>query len=105
MPNQSKTEWMGIKSEYREPESILVMPTSVGMIQMDDGTPDMYCFIDTGDTAWMLTASSLVLFMTPGVAFLYGGLARSKNAVNTIGMTFIVMGLNVSTVGTVGDIP
>ncbi len=59
----------------------------------DDGTPDMYCFIDTGDTAWMLTASSLVLFMTPGVAFLYGGLARSKNAVNTIGMTFIVMGL------------
>jgi len=31
--------------------------------------------------------------MTPGVAFLYGGLARSKNAVNTIGMTFIVMGL------------
>ena len=59
----------------------------------DDGTPDMYCLIDTGDTAWMLTASSLVLFMTPGVAFLYGGLARSKNAVNTIGMTFIVMGL------------
>ena len=58
-----------------------------------DGTPDMYCLIDTGDTAWMLTASSLVLFMTPGVAFLYGGLARSKNAVNTIGMTFIVMGL------------
>jgi len=59
----------------------------------DDGTPDMYCLIDTGDTAWMLTASSLVLFMTPGVAFLYGGLARSKNAVNTIGMTFIVIGL------------
>ena len=58
-----------------------------------DGVPDMYCLIDTGDTAWMLTASSLVLFMTPGVAFLYGGLARSKNAVNTIGMTFIVMGL------------
>ena len=36
----------------------------------DDGTPDMYCLIDTGDTAWMITASSLVLFMTPGVAFL-----------------------------------
>jgi len=58
-----------------------------------DGTLDMYCLIDTGDTAWMLTASSLVLFMTHGVDFLYGGLARSKNAVNTIGMTFIVMGL------------
>ena len=36
-----------------------------------DGVLDMYCLIDTGDTAWMLTASSLVLFMTPGVAFLY----------------------------------
>lgn len=51
------------------------------------------CRIDTGDTAWMLTATSLVLFMTPGVAFFYGGLARSKNAVNVIGMTFIIMGL------------
>jgi Amt family ammonium transporter len=51
------------------------------------------CRIDTGDTAWMLTATSLVLFMTPGVAFFYGGLARSKNAVNVIGMTLVVMGL------------
>ena len=59
----------------------------------DDGVPDMYCLIDTGDTAWMITASALVLFMTPGVAFFYGGLSRSKNATNTIGMVFIVMGL------------
>lgn len=58
----------------------------------DDGSM-LPCKIDTGDTAWMLTASSLVLFMTPGVAFFYGGLARSKNAVNVIGMTFIIMGL------------
>lgn len=60
----------------------------------DDGEGGMLpCRIDTGDTAWMLTATSLVLFMTPGVAFFYGGLARSKNAVNVIGMTFLVMGL------------
>ena len=32
------------------------------------------CMIDNGDTAWILTATSLVLFMTPGVAFFYGGL-------------------------------
>ena len=51
------------------------------------------CMIDNGDTAWMLTATSLVLFMTPGVAFFYGGLARSKNMVNVLGMTLIVMGL------------
>jgi Amt family ammonium transporter len=55
-----------------------------------DGKP---CPIDHGDTAWMLTASALVLFMTPGVAFFYGGLARSKNVVSTIGMCFIVIGI------------
>ncbi len=49
----------------------------------DDGEGNMLpCRIDTGDTAWMLTASALVLIMTPGVAFFYGGLSRSKNAVS-----------------------
>ncbi|MGB0642627.1 MAG: ammonium transporter, partial [Nitrosopumilus sp.] len=51
------------------------------------------CLIDTGDTAWMLTATSMVLLMSPGVGFFYGGLARSKNIVNVLGMTLIVMGL------------
>lgn len=51
------------------------------------------CMIDNGYTAWIFTATSLVLFMTPGVAFFYGGLARSKNMVNVIDMTLIVMGL------------
>ncbi|KAG2479332.1 MAG: Ammonium transporter [Nitrosopumilales archaeon] len=60
----------------------------------DDGEGNMMpCRIDTGDTAWILTASSLVLFMTPGVCFFYGGLTRSKNAVSTIGMTFVIIGL------------
>ena len=51
------------------------------------------CRIDTGDTAWMLTATSLVLLMSPGVAVFYGGLARSKNAVNVFGMVLIIMGI------------
>jgi Amt family ammonium transporter len=60
----------------------------------DSGDGSMLpCKIDSGDTAWILSATSLVLFMTPGVAFFYGGLARSKNMVNVIGMTLIVMGL------------
>src|SRR4030066_511823 len=60
----------------------------------DDGEGNMLpCRIDTGDTAWILAATSLVLFMTPGVAFFYGGLARSKNAVSVIGMTFVIIGL------------
>ncbi len=41
--------------------------------------------IDKGDTAWLLTATSLVLFMTlPGLAFFYGGLVRSKNALSVL---------------------
>ena len=47
--------------------------------------------MDTGDTAWMLAASALVLLMTPGLAFFYGGLARGKNAVNTIMFSFMAM--------------
>jgi len=45
--------------------------------------------IDPGNTAWMLVASALVLFMTPGLAFFYGGLTRSKNVVATIMQSFI----------------
>jgi Amt family ammonium transporter len=39
--------------------------------------------IDTGDTAWILTSSALVLFMTPGLALFYAGMTRSKNVLGT----------------------
>ena len=48
---------------------------------------------DTGYLAWMITASALVLLMTPGLAFFYGGLVRAKNIVNTMMFSFISMGL------------
>jgi Amt family ammonium transporter len=52
------------------------------------------CEINAGDNAWMLTASALVLVMTPaGLAMFYGGLSRQKNAVNTIHMVFITTGI------------
>lgn len=47
--------------------------------------------MDTGSTAWILVASALVLLMTPGLAFFYGGLVRAKNAVSTIMYSFIAM--------------
>jgi len=47
--------------------------------------------MDTGSTAWILTASALVLLMTPGLAFFYGGLVRAKNVVSTIMYSFIAM--------------
>ena len=47
--------------------------------------------IDTGDTAWLLTATVLVLFMTiPGLAFFYGGLVRSKNALSILMQCFAI---------------
>ncbi|MBF2027994.1 MAG: ammonium transporter [Oscillatoriales cyanobacterium C42_A2020_001] len=49
--------------------------------------------LDTGDTAWMLMSAALVLFMTPGLAFFYGGLVRSRNVLNTMMMSLIGMGL------------
>lgn len=45
--------------------------------------------MNTGDTAWLLTASALVLLMTPGLAFFYGGLVRETDVINTIKMSFI----------------
>ena len=47
--------------------------------------------MDAGNVAWMLTASALVLLMTPGLAFFYGGLTRAKNVVNTIMYSFMAM--------------
>ena len=48
--------------------------------------------INQADTAWMLVATALVLLMTPALAFFYGGLVRSKNALNTMMMSFVSLG-------------
>ena len=49
--------------------------------------------MNTGDVAWILVSSALVLLMTPGLALFYGGLARSKNAASTIMYSFMSMGI------------
>jgi len=49
--------------------------------------------LDTGDTAFMLVASALVLLMTPGLAFFYGGLVRGKAVLNTMMMSFVAIGI------------
>ena len=46
-----------------------------------------------GDTAWMIVASALVMLMTPGLAFFYGGLVRSKNVLNTLMMSFVALAI------------
>ncbi len=49
--------------------------------------------MNTGDIAFMLTASALVMFMTPGLALFYGGLVRSKNVLSTVMQSFICLGI------------
>lgn len=57
-----------------------------------DGFPTMGV-PNTGDTAWMLASAALVLLMTPGLAFFYGGMVRAKNVLNMIMMSISAMGL------------
>ncbi len=49
--------------------------------------------MDTGDTAWILASSALVLLMTPGLAFFYGGMVRSKTVLNMMMMSFVALAI------------
>jgi Amt family ammonium transporter len=49
--------------------------------------------IDSGNTAWVLASAALVLFMTPGLAFFYGGMVRAKNVLGMLMQNFFCMGL------------
>src|SRR3569833_2777947 len=58
--------------------------------------------IDTGDTAWMLVATALVLLMTPALGLFYAGLVRSKNTLNTFMMCIAAIGVALVTWAAVG---
>jgi Amt family ammonium transporter len=49
--------------------------------------------VNTGDTAWVLASSALVMLMTPGLALFYGGMVRRKNALGTVMQSFTIIGL------------
>ncbi|GAA3957803.1 ammonium transporter [Mucilaginibacter dorajii] len=49
--------------------------------------------IDSGDTAWLLVSTALVLIMTPGLAFFYGGMVSKKNVLSTMMQSFVCMGV------------
>ena len=49
--------------------------------------------IDLGDTAWLLTATGLVLLMTPGLSFFYAGMVSTKNVISTMLQSFIALGV------------
>ncbi|MEE1865541.1 ammonium transporter [Pseudomonas auratipiscis] len=65
----------------------LIMP---GLALAEEATP----VLNSGDTAWMLTATALVLFMTiPGLALFYGGMVRSKNVLSVMMQCFAITGM------------
>lgn len=74
--------------------SLLSDPMTTGAIAQEPTSgKNPYEAIDSGDTAWLLTSTAMVLFMTPGLAFFYGGLVRSRNVLNTMMMSFVSMGI------------
>jgi len=58
--------------------------------------------VDTGDTAWMLVATALVLMMTPALGLFYAGLVRSKNTLNTFMMCIAAIAVALVTWAAVG---
>src|ERR1700748_1874252 len=64
----------------------LVYP-SVDVVNIKDSQ------INTGDTAWLLVSTALVLIMTPGLAFFYGGMVNKKNVLSTMLQSFVCMGV------------
>ena len=55
--------------------------------------------MDTGDTAWLLIASALVMFMTPGLALFYGGMVRAKNVLGTLMQSDVRTGSRLDSLG------
>jgi Amt family ammonium transporter len=58
-----------------------------------EGTPTITSKIDTGDTAWILVSTAMVMLMTPGLALFYGGMVRGKNVLGTIMQSFIAISI------------
>jgi len=70
--------------------SLALLGAFAGTAMAQDAAPAAPAF-DTGDTAWMLTSSALVLMMTiPGLALFYGGMVRKKNVLSTVMQSFAI---------------
>lgn len=82
------------KRRYLTPFVLLSTIAVIALIPVDNTTPIFAnTAINGADTAWMLMASALVLLMTPGLAFFYGGMVRYKNLVSTLLQSFITLGI------------
>ncbi|GAB3276133.1 ammonium transporter [Larkinella harenae] len=75
------------------PFALLLFVSVLGVVFPSVPTTIVTEGIDTGDTAWMLVSAALVLLMTPGLAYFYGGMVNNKNVISTMLQSFIAMGV------------
>jgi Amt family ammonium transporter len=86
--------WGGVMEVYAQDTAAPALSTPAAVSPEVAATPTAPppAKIDTGDTAWLLISTALVLAMTaPGLALFYGGMVRSKNALGTIMQSFIIL--------------
>lgn len=79
-----------------------LIPTKEGILPMEVETPadpaaaaqaSADAAMTAANTAWMLSSACLVLLMTPGLAFFYGGMVQKKNLISTMMMSFLAIGV------------
>ncbi len=75
------------------PFGILLIVSAMGILIPPSAPAESGEPIVAGDVAWMLTATGLVLLMTPGLSFFYGGMVRMKNVISTMLQSFIALGV------------
>jgi Amt family ammonium transporter len=82
-----------MKSKYTLPFILLGVVCCLGLFYHPDMAASNPANISAADIAWMLTASGLVLLMTPGLSFFYGGMVSKKNIISTMLQSFIALGV------------
>jgi Amt family ammonium transporter len=75
------------------PFGILVIVVILALMYPGASTAPKPAEYDKADVAWLLISTALVLLMTPGLAFFYGGMVRKKNVISTMLQSFVCMGL------------
>ena len=90
---QMSLKW---RSSWIIPFAVLIGLTLAGLFFGDGAAialPTEDLPLDKADTAWMIVASALVLLMTPGLSFFYGGMVSSRNVISTMLQSFIALGV------------
>jgi Amt family ammonium transporter len=82
-----------MKPKWSFPFALLILVSVLGVVYPTVKSEITGGPINSGDVAWMLTATGLVLLMTPGLSFFYGGMVRAKNVISTMLQSFIALGV------------